>query len=195
MHGPHFHVTGTDGGWVPPSARWPEVTTDVGVGQMRVLEFEAMAGDSDCMVMGDKGMADMGSMTMPVAPEHAADDAGMGPLRPDGATASRSGAPGRRGDAPRAQAVGRARRPLTTVDAGEDHRPMQGARSPLPDTTVRGRCDGTRVPNSLAGRTMSTGITKSRTSHTSSMLHVRESDAAMRDQGIVRVLSCMTLSR
>ena len=25
MHGHHFAVTGTDGGWVPESARWPEV--------------------------------------------------------------------------------------------------------------------------------------------------------------------------
>ena len=32
MHGPHFEVTGTDGGWVPKTARWPEVTTDVAVG-------------------------------------------------------------------------------------------------------------------------------------------------------------------
>jgi hypothetical protein len=45
MHGPSFHVTGTDGGWVPPSARWPEVTTDVGVGQMRAIEFDAIPGD------------------------------------------------------------------------------------------------------------------------------------------------------
>jgi manganese oxidase len=45
MHGPHFEVTGTDGGWVPRSARWPEVTTDIGVGQMRAIEFDAMAGD------------------------------------------------------------------------------------------------------------------------------------------------------
>jgi FtsP/CotA-like multicopper oxidase with cupredoxin domain len=45
MHGPHFEVTGTDGGWVPKSARWPEVTTDVAVGQMRAFEFDAMAGD------------------------------------------------------------------------------------------------------------------------------------------------------
>ena len=104
MHGPHFVVTGTDGGWVPPSARWPEVTTDVAVGQMRAFEFEAIAGDwaihchkshhtmnamghdvpnmigvdhrgvaeritklvPDYMVMGDKGMADMGSMEMPL---------------------------------------------------------------------------------------------------------------------------------
>ncbi|MFG6429873.1 multicopper oxidase family protein [Roseateles sp. LYH14W] len=45
MHGPHFEVTGTDGGWVPKSARWPEVTTDVAVGQMRAFEFNAVAGD------------------------------------------------------------------------------------------------------------------------------------------------------
>jgi manganese oxidase len=45
MHGPHFEVTGTDGGWVPRSARWPEVTTDIAVGQMRAFEFNAMAGD------------------------------------------------------------------------------------------------------------------------------------------------------
>src|SRR6516164_294546 len=37
MHGPHFEVTGTDGGWVPNSALWPEVTTDIAVGQMRAI--------------------------------------------------------------------------------------------------------------------------------------------------------------
>jgi FtsP/CotA-like multicopper oxidase with cupredoxin domain len=41
LHGHEFMVTGTDGGWVPPSARWPEVTTDIAVGQMRALEFLA----------------------------------------------------------------------------------------------------------------------------------------------------------
>jgi len=41
LHGHEFAVTGTDGGWVPPSARWPEVTTDVAVGQMRAIEFIA----------------------------------------------------------------------------------------------------------------------------------------------------------
>ena len=41
IHGHEFTVTGTDGGWVPPQARWPEVTTDVAVGQMRAIEFEA----------------------------------------------------------------------------------------------------------------------------------------------------------
>lgn len=45
MHGPHFEVTGTDGGWVPRAARWPEVTTDIGVGQLRAIEFDAVAGD------------------------------------------------------------------------------------------------------------------------------------------------------
>ena len=45
LHGHSFEVTGTDGGWVPKSARWPEVTTDVAVGQMRAFEFDAAAGD------------------------------------------------------------------------------------------------------------------------------------------------------
>jgi manganese oxidase len=43
LHGHTFEVTGTDGGWVRPSARWPEVTTDVAVGQMRAIEFVADA--------------------------------------------------------------------------------------------------------------------------------------------------------
>lgn len=41
LHGHEFQVTGTDGGWVPASARWPEVTTDIAVGQMRAIEFIA----------------------------------------------------------------------------------------------------------------------------------------------------------
>jgi len=41
MHGHTFEVTCTDGGWVPKSARWPEVTVDVAVGQMRTIEFVA----------------------------------------------------------------------------------------------------------------------------------------------------------
>jgi FtsP/CotA-like multicopper oxidase with cupredoxin domain len=41
LHGHEFVVAGTDGGWVPPAARWPEVTTDIAVGQMRAIEFEA----------------------------------------------------------------------------------------------------------------------------------------------------------
>ena len=41
MHGYHFEVTGTDGGWVRPEARWPEVTIDLPVGAMRAYEFVA----------------------------------------------------------------------------------------------------------------------------------------------------------
>jgi FtsP/CotA-like multicopper oxidase with cupredoxin domain len=105
LHGHEFVVAGTDGGWVPRSARWPEVTTDVAVGQMRALEFEATEpGDwalhchkshhtmnamghdvptmigvdhrgiatqinkliPDYMAMGERGMADMGEMQMPI---------------------------------------------------------------------------------------------------------------------------------
>jgi len=105
MHGPHFEVTGTDGGWVRESARWPEVTTDVPVGGMRAIEFvaddpgdwaihchkshhtmNAMGHDvktfigtpqkdltkairklvPDYMPMGSAGMAEMGSMEMPM---------------------------------------------------------------------------------------------------------------------------------
>jgi manganese oxidase len=43
LHGHEFVVTGTDGGWIPASARMPEVTTDIGVGQMKTLEFSATA--------------------------------------------------------------------------------------------------------------------------------------------------------
>jgi len=105
LHGYEFEVTGTDGGWVPKSARWPEVTVDVAVGQMRAIEFVAnepgdwafhchkshhtmnpMGHDvptmigvdqrgaaekilrlvPDYMVMGERGMADMGEMEMPL---------------------------------------------------------------------------------------------------------------------------------
>ena len=41
MHGYHFEVTGTDGGWVAQNARWPEVTIDIPVGAMRAYEFVA----------------------------------------------------------------------------------------------------------------------------------------------------------
>jgi FtsP/CotA-like multicopper oxidase with cupredoxin domain len=41
LHGHEFFVTGTDGGWVPKAARWPEVTADIAVGQMRAIEFDA----------------------------------------------------------------------------------------------------------------------------------------------------------
>jgi FtsP/CotA-like multicopper oxidase with cupredoxin domain len=41
LHGHEFVVAGTDGGWTPPASRWPEVTTDIAVGQMRAIEFDA----------------------------------------------------------------------------------------------------------------------------------------------------------
>ena len=41
LHGHEFEVTGTDGGWTPRGSRWPEVTVDVAVGQMRAIEFDA----------------------------------------------------------------------------------------------------------------------------------------------------------
>src|SRR5262245_34955638 len=41
MHGYHFAVTCTDGGWVPESARWPETTIDIPVGSIRAYEFKA----------------------------------------------------------------------------------------------------------------------------------------------------------
>ena len=41
IHGHEFVVTGTDGGPMPRSSRWPEVTTDIAVGQMRQIEFLA----------------------------------------------------------------------------------------------------------------------------------------------------------
>ena len=105
MHGYDFKVTCTDGGWVPESARWPEVTIDVPVGGMRAFEFDAHEpGDwafhchkshhtmnamghavnnfigvetrdltnsirkltPDYMPMGSSGMAEMGSMEMPM---------------------------------------------------------------------------------------------------------------------------------
>jgi FtsP/CotA-like multicopper oxidase with cupredoxin domain len=105
LHGHEFTVTGTDGGPIPKTARWPEVTTDVAVGQMRQIEFVAdEEGDwsfhchkshhtmnamghnvptmigvdhrdigkkinrliPDYMVMGERGMADMSEMEMPI---------------------------------------------------------------------------------------------------------------------------------
>jgi FtsP/CotA-like multicopper oxidase with cupredoxin domain len=41
LHGHEFVTTGTDGGWIRPELRWPEVTMDFGVGQMRAIEFDA----------------------------------------------------------------------------------------------------------------------------------------------------------
>ncbi|MFT5503098.1 MAG: FtsP/CotA-like multicopper oxidase with cupredoxin domain [Gammaproteobacteria bacterium] len=105
IHGLKFEVSCTDGGWVPEQARWPEVTSDIAIGQMRAVEFIADApGDwaMHChkshhtmnpmghavpnmigvdqsrvqkslgkllpgyMIMGERGMADMGEMVMPL---------------------------------------------------------------------------------------------------------------------------------
>ena len=105
LHGHEFVVSGTDGGPTPKSSRWPEVTTDVAVGQMRQIDFLAdEEGDwafhchkshhtmnamghtiptmigvdhkglvkqlrkvvPEYMVMGERGMADMGEMEMEI---------------------------------------------------------------------------------------------------------------------------------
>ena len=119
LHGHEFVVTGTDGGWTPPGSRWPEVTVDVGVGQMRAIEFDA-AGEGDwafhChkshhtmnamghdvptmigvdhsglvqkiqklvpdyMVMGERGMADMAEMQMPLPDNTLPMMSGQGPF-------------------------------------------------------------------------------------------------------------------
>jgi FtsP/CotA-like multicopper oxidase with cupredoxin domain len=121
LHGHEFTVTGTDGGPVPKTARWPEVTTDVAVGQMRQVEFvadeegdwafhchkshhtmNAMGHDvptmigvdhqgvaaeitklvPEYMVMGDRGMADMGSMQMALPDNTLPMMTGEGPFGP-----------------------------------------------------------------------------------------------------------------
>ena len=121
LHGYDFRVTCTDGGWVPPSAQWPEVTIDVPVGGMRAFEFVAdEPGDwafhchkshhtmgpmghqvptmigvdqrgiaakinqlvPEYMSMGDKGMADMGSMEMPLPDNTLPMMTGQGPFGP-----------------------------------------------------------------------------------------------------------------
>ena len=41
LHGHSFAVTCTDGGWIPDTAQYPETTTDVPVGAIRVFDFTA----------------------------------------------------------------------------------------------------------------------------------------------------------
>ncbi len=121
LHGHEFVVTGTDGGWTPPASRWPEVTTDIAVGQMRAIEFDATEeGDwafhchkshhtmnamghdvptmigveqrdiarkinrlvPEYMVMGDRGMADMGEMEMALPDNTLPMMTGFGPYGP-----------------------------------------------------------------------------------------------------------------
>jgi FtsP/CotA-like multicopper oxidase with cupredoxin domain len=118
LHGHEFVVAGTDGGWTPPGSRWPEVTADVAVGQMRAIEFDATdPGDwafhchkshhtmnamghdvptmigvdhrevakkitslvPEYMVMGERGMADMGEMEMPLPDNTLPMMSGQGP--------------------------------------------------------------------------------------------------------------------
>jgi manganese oxidase len=118
IHGHEFVVSGTDGGPTPKAGRWPEVTTDVAVGQMRQIEFVAdELGDwafhchkshhtmnamghnvptmigvdhrslakkitkliPDYMVMGERGMADMAEMEMPLPDNTAPMMTGQGP--------------------------------------------------------------------------------------------------------------------
>jgi hypothetical protein len=119
LHGHEFEVTGTDGGPTPAGSRWPEVTTDIAVGQMRQVEFlaneegdwafhchkshhtmNAMGHDvptlvgvdhrgmtrkiakiiPDYMVMGERGMADMAEMQMPLPANTAPMMTGDGPF-------------------------------------------------------------------------------------------------------------------
>jgi len=119
LHGHEFEVTGTDGGWIPRGGRWPEVTVDIAVGQMRAIEFDATEeGDwalhchkshhtmnamghnvptmigvdqraaaaaianlvPDYMVMGERGMADMGAMEMPLPDNTLPMMTGQGPF-------------------------------------------------------------------------------------------------------------------
>ena len=121
LHGHDVEVAGTDGGWVPKAARWPETTIDVAVGQIRAMEFvadnpgdwafhchkshhvmNAMGHDiptmigvdprgitqkiiklvPDYMVMGERGMADMGEMEMPLPDNTLPMMGGRGPFGP-----------------------------------------------------------------------------------------------------------------
>jgi FtsP/CotA-like multicopper oxidase with cupredoxin domain len=121
IHGLNFEVSCTDGGWVPKQARWPEVTVDIAIGQMRAVEFIADApGDwaMHChkshhtmnpmghdvpnmigvdqsrvhkslgnllpgyMIMGERGMADMGEMIMPLPQNTLPMMTGEGPFGP-----------------------------------------------------------------------------------------------------------------
>jgi len=119
LHGHEFVVSGTDGGPTPKGSRWPEVTADIAVGQMRQVEFLAdEEGDwaihchkshhtmnamghnvptmigvdhrgiakkvtdliPDYMVMGERGMADMAEMEMPLPDNTAPMMTGEGPF-------------------------------------------------------------------------------------------------------------------
>jgi manganese oxidase len=121
IHGHEFEVTGTDGGPTPKGSRWPEVTVDIAVGQMRQMDFIAdEEGDwafhchkshhtmgamghkvpnmigvehadlvgkikklvPEYMAMGQDGMAEMGSMEMPLPDNTLPMMTGTGPYGP-----------------------------------------------------------------------------------------------------------------
>ena len=121
VHGHHFAVSCTDGGWVPESAQWPQATVDVPVGTVRAIDFVADApGDwafhchkshhtmnamghtvknfigmkrrdlasalsyagPGAMAMGTDGMAEMGSMHMPLPANTLPMMSGTGPFGP-----------------------------------------------------------------------------------------------------------------
>ncbi|MBI2318293.1 MAG: copper oxidase [Betaproteobacteria bacterium] len=81
IHGHAFKVSCTDGGWVPEGARWPETTIDMPVGALRAIEFVAdNPGVPDYMAMGERGMADMGAMEMPLPENTLPMMSGTGPF-------------------------------------------------------------------------------------------------------------------
>jgi manganese oxidase len=121
LHGHHFKITSTDGGWMDERYSLPETTINVGVGQMRVFEFVADSpGDwalhchkahhvmnamghnvrtyigvdmrrtaraiqqvaPGYMPMGSAGMAEMGSMEMPLPENTLPMMSGDGPFGP-----------------------------------------------------------------------------------------------------------------
>lgn len=61
LHGQEFVVTGTNGGPTPKSSRWPEVTTDIAVGQMRQVD---KASGKLTIKHGSIKSLDMPGMTM-----------------------------------------------------------------------------------------------------------------------------------
>ena len=81
IHGHEFEITGTDGGPTPKAARWPEVTTDVAVGQMRQLEFIADE-PGDWALHCHKSHHTMGAMEMPLPDNTFPMMTGTGPYGP-----------------------------------------------------------------------------------------------------------------
>ena len=76
LHGHEFEVAGTDGGWIPPGARWPEVTADIAVGQMRAIEVVA-AAPGDWAFHCHKSHHTMNGMSHSVPNTLGLDDSGL----------------------------------------------------------------------------------------------------------------------